>query len=195
MNNFDKEWVLFGPQTGHSVEDKPVEGLYFIYCEEPESIKIGISTNPLNRLSNLGTGSPSQLHLVFYSKLFGKSAEETLHELLSSHRRTGEWFEWNTMVQGFSLGVIFAVSGVIQVSWPFSASCDRTMFVKGVDWAHGFLDPEGRWTLESMTGMGGEAAFELYQSWNKVVLARIHERRGNKAHNKTLKKDAASDAS
>lgn len=181
MSNFDREWILFGPRTGYSVEDDPVEGLYFIYCEEPKSIKIGISTTPLSRLSNLATGSPSPLHMVFYSRLFGKAAEETLHQLLSKHKRTGEWFDWSAEIQGFALGVIFAVSGAIQVSWPFSASCDRLMFVKGVDWAHGFLDPENRWTLQSITGIGGESAFELFQSWNKVALARIRGQSGEDA--------------
>src|SRR5512146_364461 len=106
MGNFDREWILFGPQTGYSVVDEAVEGLYFIYSEEPKSMKVGISTKPLTRLANLSTGSPSRLHLVFYSRLFGKVAEETLHRQLSDHRRTGEWFKWNAEVQGFILGVI-----------------------------------------------------------------------------------------
>lgn len=177
MSNFDKEWILFGPQTGYSVGGNPGEGLYFIYCEEPSSLKVGISTQPLNRLANLGTGSPSKLHLVFYSKLFGKAAEGRLHQLLSSDRRNGEWFYWNAKVQGFALGVIFAVSGVIQVSWPFSANCDKHMFIEGVDWAHSFLDPEKTWTLELLTGMSGETAFELFESWNTVATARIRQNR------------------
>lgn len=177
MSNFDREWILFGPETGYSVEGEPVEGLYFIYCEEPKSMKIGISIAPLGRLTNLGTGSPSRLHLVFYSKLFGKDGEATLHQLLRSYRRTGEWFEWNEKVQGFTSGVIFAVSGVIQVSWPFSARSDHSMFIEGVDWAHGFLDPDKRWTLESMSGMSGESAFALFQSWNRVALERLREKK------------------
>lgn len=177
MSNFDREWILFGPHTGHSVASEPVEGLYFVYCEEPKSIKIGISATPLSRLSNLGTGSPSPLHLVFYSKLFGKAGEATLHQLLHDHSRKGEWFNWNAEVQGFALGVIFAVSGVIQTSWPFASDCDHPMFIKGVDWAHGFLDPDKRWTLESMTGMGGENAFALFQSWNSVALARTRKKK------------------
>jgi hypothetical protein len=55
LSNFDKEWILFGPETGYSVPGEAVEGLYFIYCEDPKSIKIGISTTPLSRLSNLGS--------------------------------------------------------------------------------------------------------------------------------------------
>lgn len=176
MSNFDREWILFGPETGYSVDGDPAEGLYFIYCEVPRSIKLGISKVPLSRLSKLGTGSPSRLHLVFYSRLFGKEAEATLHQLLRSHRLKGEWFELNAKVQGFAMGIIFAVSGVIQVSWPFSANCDHSMFIEGVDWAHRFLDPDKTWTLESMTGMGGENAFALFQSWNNVALARLREK-------------------
>ncbi len=181
MEIFDKEWILFGPQTGYSVDDEAVEGLYLIYCKEPESIKVGISTKPLIRLSNLRTGSPSQLHLVFYSRLFGKAAEETLHTQLNAHRRTGEWFDWNSEVQGFLLGVIFAVSGVIQVSWPFASRADHSMFVNGVDWAHRFLDPDNRWTLESMTGMSGENAFELFKSWDEVSTERIRKEKSRNA--------------
>jgi hypothetical protein len=177
MSNLDREWILFGPPTGYSVGGESVEGLYVIYCEEPKSIKIGISTAPLTRLSNLGTGAPSRLHLMFYSRLFGRAAEGTLHQLLCSHRRTGEWFYWNEKVQGFVLGVIFAVSGAIQVSWPFSSQSDHSLFIEGVDWAHGFLDPDNRWTLQSMTGMSGESAFGLFQSWDRVALARIREKK------------------
>ncbi|MBF8755352.1 GIY-YIG nuclease family protein [Pseudomonas sp. BT-42-2] len=172
MDNFDKEWMLFGPRTGYSVNSEAVEGLYFIYCEEPESIKIGISTSPFTRRSNLGTGSPSELHLIFYSRLFGKSAEKTLHQMLSKHNRTREWFNWNDEVQGFALGIIFAVSGAIQVSWPFSCNCNRSMFIAGVDWAHNFLDPDKNWSLEAMTAIGAESAFELFQSWSDIALSR-----------------------
>jgi hypothetical protein len=175
MSSFDREWVLFGPPTGYSVKDEPVEGLYFIYCDEPKAMKIGISSTPLSRLSNLATGSPSRLHIIFYSRLFGKAAEETLHHVLSAHRRSGEWFAWTAEVQGFALGVIFALSGAVQVSWPFSCNCDRLMFIEGVDWAHAFLDPDNGWTLQSMTGMGAESAFELFQSWNQVALSRLRE--------------------
>lgn len=128
MSNFDREWILFGPETGYSVDGEPVEGLYVIYCEEPKSIKIGISTAPFTRPSNLGTGSPSRLHLVFYSRPFGRAAEETLHQLLSGHRRTGEWFDWNEKVQGFVLGVLRRLQGTAArktLKLPFSIPTTR----------------------------------------------------------------------
>jgi hypothetical protein len=46
------------------------------------------------------------------------------------------------------------------------------MFIKGVDWAHDFLDPNGEWTLEALTALGGESAFELFQSWSNMALTR-----------------------
>jgi len=172
MRHFNREWIVFGPSTGHSVEDDAAEGLYLIYCDDPKSVKIGISGQPLVRTTNLSTGSPSELHLFFYSKLLGRDAETHLHRLFADQRRSGEWFEWTREVQGFLLGMIFGVSGVLQVSWPFSAACDRSQFVRGIDWIHAFLDPDGRWTLRPMTGMGGEEAFDLFQDWNEHAKSR-----------------------
>lgn len=170
MSYLDREWIVFGPQTGFSVDEEPVEGLYLIYCDDPKSVKIGISAQPLSRISNLNTGSPSQLHLLFYSKLLGKGAEGELHAFLSEHRRSGEWFNWSQEVQGFLLGLIFGISGVIQVSWPFAAASEGSMFVCGINWIHKFLDPDERWTLAPMAGMDGERAFELFQNWSEYAL-------------------------
>jgi hypothetical protein len=170
MSYLDREWIVFGPETGYSVEEEPLEGLYLIYCDDPKSVKIGISARPLTRISNLNTGSPSQLHLFFYSKLIGRVAETKLHEMLSGYRRAGEWFDWSPEVQGFLLGMVFGISGSLQVSWPFSASCDSAQFIAGVNWIHKFLDPDNRWTLEPMTGMDGERAFKLFQEWNDYAL-------------------------
>jgi len=147
-----------------------VEGLYFIYYDNPKSVKIGIPARPLTRISNLNTGSPSQLHLIFYSKLLGKGSEEKLHAILSEYRRSGEWFNWSPVVQGFLLGLIFGISGVIQLSWPFAWKCDSSLFISGVTWIHNLLDPEDRWTLESLTGMDGEKAFKLFQNWSEFAL-------------------------
>lgn len=180
MEQFDREWIMFGPATGYSVEDTDEEGLYLLYCDDPRSVKVGISRRPLVRATNLSTGSPNQLHLFFYSRLLGKSAEENLHAVLASHRRSGEWFNWTPELQGFLLGVVFALSGVLQVSWPFSASCDGSQFIRGVDWLHRFLDPDDRWTLRPMTGMGGEAAFKLFKSWNDAGLEQLRAERAKR---------------
>ena len=138
-------------------------------------MKIGISARPLSRISKLNTGSPSQLHLIFYSKLLGKKAEDELHALLSEHRRSGEWFNWTPELQGFLLGLIFGISGVIQVSWPFAARSNSSMFISGVNWIHNFLDPNEMCTLVPMTGMDGERAFELFQQWSEVAKQSLKE--------------------
>lgn len=170
MSYLDREWIVFGPETGYSVTEEPVEGLYFIFCADPASVKIGVSARPLARISTLNTGSPSQLHLLFYSKLLGKVAEGKLHATLSQYRRAGEWFNWRPEVEGFLLGLIFGISGVIRVSWPFGVISDSKNFIAGVNWIHKFLDPEGRYTLEPMTGMDGEKAVELFQAWSEFAL-------------------------
>ena len=136
MGYFDREWIVFGPATGYSVVEESVEGLYLIYCDDPKSVKIGVSGRPLSRISDLNTGSPSQLHLIFYSKLLGKRAEEKLHLHLLKYQRSGEWFDWAPEVQCFLLGLIFGISGVIQISWPFVEISDKSQFICGVDWIH-----------------------------------------------------------
>lgn len=179
MSYLDREWIVFGPQIGYSVDKEPVEGLYLIYCDDPKSVKIGVSARPLSRISNLNTGSPSQLHLLFYSKLLGKEAEEKLHVFLSEHRCTGEWFNWSPEVQGFLLEMIFGISGVIHISWPFSANYENSIFISGVEWIHNLLDPDNRWTLRPMTGIEGEQAFGPFKNWSEYALHRRKEGRGD----------------
>ncbi|KPQ40031.1 MAG: hypothetical protein HLUCCO16_04715 [Phormidium sp. OSCR] len=184
MSYLDREWVVFGPEIGYSVNENSVKGLYLIYCDDPNSVKIGISAQPLARISNLNTGSPSQLHLFFYSKLLGTVAENKLHAALAEYRRGGEWFNWSPEVQGFLLGLIFGISGVIQVSWPFAAAANSSMFIAGVNWIHKYLDPDEKWTLQPMTVIGGEKALELFQDWNNFVLESRNKSTQKKAHSK-----------
>lgn len=181
MSYLHREWIVFGPKTGYSVIDAPMKGLYFIYCKNPESVKIGVSASPTTRRTTLNTGSPSELHLIFYSKLLGKDAEDKLKVLLHEHNFNREWYYWNPEIQGFLLGVIFGISGVIQVSWPFAGDCDSSMFISGVKWVHRILDPDGNWTLAPMTGMDGEKAFELFQTWKKSVFQTGKKSIGNRS--------------
>lgn len=176
-DRFDREWIVFGPQSGYSVESADAEGLYLIYCHDPRSVKVGISGSPLRRISTLNMGSPTRLYLMFYTRLLGRVAEGELHRVLEDDRQSGEWFSWTPRVQGFLLGVVFGISGVLQVSWPFASYLDSDRFGQGVDWAHGFLDPDERHTLLPMTGMGGEEMVRLFTSWSDMAKERRRKER------------------
>lgn len=59
-----------------------------------ERVKIGVSANPLSRLTDLQTGSPSPLAVVWRIACpNARALESALHERYAPHRTHGEWFE------------------------------------------------------------------------------------------------------
>lgn len=66
--------------------------IYFVQGITSRRIKIGFSTNILNRLEALGTSCPEQLRLL--GAISGTmAAERALHARFASFRVKGEWFE------------------------------------------------------------------------------------------------------
>jgi len=67
----------------------------FVYCirnDDARAVKIGFSKNPVRRIQQLQTASPSQLRLV--AMLESAQAFETaLHEQYAYRRLSGEWFD------------------------------------------------------------------------------------------------------
>lgn len=66
--------------------------VYFIRATESNRVKIGVATNPLQRLADLQVGSPEILELIG-TVPGGRKLEERLHRALESDRVHGEWFE------------------------------------------------------------------------------------------------------
>ena len=60
-------------------------------------VKIGLSNNPIARLSALQTGSASTLVLVgryaFWRRTHALEVEQVFHQTAAAHRTTGEWFD------------------------------------------------------------------------------------------------------
>ena len=69
---------------------------YVISIVGQDLCKIGISQNPLGRLSQLLTGSPFEMHLVCAFRLWGRddalAVERAFHWYLKDYRSRGEWF-------------------------------------------------------------------------------------------------------
>jgi len=67
----------------------------FVYCirnDAAGAVKIGFSKNPMRRIKQLQTASPSRLRLV--GMLESAQAFETaLHEEYAHRRISGEWFD------------------------------------------------------------------------------------------------------
>ncbi|TAG60665.1 MAG: hypothetical protein EAZ28_06365 [Oscillatoriales cyanobacterium] len=71
---------------------KPPSWVYFIFDEDNQAIKIGRSTNPLHRLSELQVGNSKSLGLL---KIIdgGAELEHKLHKKFKYLRLKGEWFK------------------------------------------------------------------------------------------------------
>ncbi len=72
--------------------------VYLIRCGETDYYKIGVSDNPVERLANLQSANPIELHLIatcgFDSKLAAIRAEQDSHRNLAKYNVRGEWFEF-----------------------------------------------------------------------------------------------------
>ncbi len=67
--------------------------LYFIQQGNQGPIKIGVSTNPQNRLRQLQTASPYDLKLIHVSpNPHWATQEAATHEFFDHLRMAGEWF-------------------------------------------------------------------------------------------------------
>lgn len=65
--------------------------VYFIQCQTTGLVKIGRSQDPIKRLRNLSTSSPTPLKMISYGKAL-PNHERELHDQFAEHRSHGEWF-------------------------------------------------------------------------------------------------------
>lgn len=92
-SNDDSEIPYFAMVECSSIDYPKATFVYFILDEISDSIKIGYSTNPENRLNALQTGCPHKLKLLFKYKC-DKSMEKEFHNGFSTYKKSGEWFEY-----------------------------------------------------------------------------------------------------
>jgi hypothetical protein len=98
FNMFPDEWynnVVNG--VFEDLENKSTFGyVYFIKYQSTDAIKIGMSTNIINRLNNIKTSNTDKMFLIgyIYTEQYN-SLERTLHKQYKENRLTGEWFNLN----------------------------------------------------------------------------------------------------
>lgn len=76
--------------------------VYAIQVGEDGPIKIGIATDPKERLKTLQTAHHRPLRLIGYSvvrRSWALEWERKVHERIKAHRLQGEWFECHRVVQ------------------------------------------------------------------------------------------------
>ena len=67
-------------------------GVYFILDRGSGCVKVGWSSEPVQRLRDLQTGNPRELELVALVPNVKSSAERSFHEQFRAHQVRGEWF-------------------------------------------------------------------------------------------------------
>ncbi len=76
------------------IEKDGLDYIYFMKMDEVEQVKIGITSNPSNRLVDHQVSCPAKLRylaVVPYKRL---ATELALHKLYGHLRKRGEWFEY-----------------------------------------------------------------------------------------------------
>ncbi len=74
--------------------------VYFIANRGQGTVKIGISTDPEKRLSQLQTSNHDQLEILAVMEA-DERTEGLLHRRFKSHRLSGEWFTLSPEILGF----------------------------------------------------------------------------------------------
>jgi T5orf172 domain len=87
-------------QQPSSPTARRISYVYIIGESRDGPVKIGVSTNPKGRLSELQTGTPVKLKVL--AKFRGDEEQEAFaHRLLGAHRINGEWFARTPAVNAF----------------------------------------------------------------------------------------------
>lgn len=81
-------WEENPPETGF---------VYLIQGEHRTPVKVGYAKEPRKRLSQLQTGSYTQLHVLDLVP-GSQSVERDLHKRLAPHSVRGEWFKWRDAI-------------------------------------------------------------------------------------------------
>ena len=89
LTSIPQEWEL---DTDHECH------IYFLRCQD--SVKVGYSKNPVQRLQALQTANPNPLEFLYSFPSF-QHVERIIHQELSEHHIKLEWFKYNDEVKQY----------------------------------------------------------------------------------------------
>lgn len=92
---------------------------YIISCRTVDFIKIGITTDPQRRLTELQTNSPYTLQIALLIECnnltTAQQLEKLLHELMHASRSNGEWFHASVLTAIEYAEMLLSISGNISL--------------------------------------------------------------------------------
>lgn len=83
--------------------------VYAFGSEEGNPVKVGVSENPLVRISQVQNGHPFKLHIIkAWQHDLAHHVEQRAHKLLKAYRLRGEWFtvDFETAIVAVELAII-----------------------------------------------------------------------------------------
>jgi hypothetical protein len=90
-------WSMEAERIFRQIKVTESDHLYVIQSEHKGAVKVGRSTRPERRLSQLQTASPAPLRLIRVYWYHGHR-EHVIHRMLAPLRLTGEWFQPSAML-------------------------------------------------------------------------------------------------
>jgi hypothetical protein len=94
MERWREVTTLVIDQRSKPLKKRKQQSVYIMQCSQTGVVKIGVSNNPVSRLSAIQTGYPFLLKLERIIKTDEpRLLERQLHKLLDDFRLKGEWFD------------------------------------------------------------------------------------------------------
>ena len=93
---------MINPYVGKNlkkIEEKNIKR-YVYFIKSKNSVKIGISNNPNQRLKNLQTANPNKLHIIGYVN-GDICKEKKIQADLRKYSISGEWFKYCNKVKEY----------------------------------------------------------------------------------------------
>jgi len=101
--------------------------VYFVQWEnDPDSVKIGYSTNPVERFRSFLTACPHKLVVLRVQKAHDQDDERILHERFESYRKRGEWFNYQGRLREYIESIDTSV--VIEIGEQLTEKCKEDLF-------------------------------------------------------------------
>jgi hypothetical protein len=91
-----KDFRRFGPAASAAEARRPSAFVYVIQKTISGHVKVGMGTDPRDRLRNLQTGSSERLELIYTCAVKsndGNRVEVAAQDMMRNHQLVGEWFD------------------------------------------------------------------------------------------------------
>ena len=121
--------------------------IYFIGNVELGAVKIGMSSDPTNRLAELQRSHPHKLSLYRVVDNVTQDYETELHKILTHIRKEGEWFELTDELIHFMINRIDETSSNYKIKKPNKKNRNNLLDIKNIKNSNSLGHSYQEWTF------------------------------------------------